>query len=213
MKVKICGITNIEDALLCETLGAEALGFIFYKGSKRYISPETAHEIIKSLSAFIMKVGVFVNESHEEINKIAFEAKLNTVQLYSEESPKTINNILLPVIKSFRVDDNFDYGILENYPDTFYLLDTYSKIEYGGTGKAFNWVKIPNRYKNKIILAGGVSIDNLEEIYTKIKPAAIDLSSSLESEPGKKDKQRVKEFFNKLSELRRKDCAIGSNCR
>jgi phosphoribosylanthranilate isomerase len=206
LKVKICGITNIEDALLCETLGAEALGFIFYKGSKRYIPPETANEIIKSLSPFIMKVGVFVNESHEEINKIAFEAKLNTVQLYSEVFPRTINDISLPVINAFRVDDNFDYKILENYPNTYCLLDTYSKTHHGGTGNIFDWKKIPGKYKNKIILAGGVSFKNIEEIYTNIKPVAIDLSSSLESEPGRKDKEKVKEFFNKLSELRRKVC-------
>ena len=206
MKVKICGITNTEDAIMCESSGAHALGFIFYKGSKRYISPEAAYDIIQSLSPFTMKVGVFVNELPETINKTALTAKLNAIQLHSEEPPDTINSILLPVIKSFRVDDNFDYGILKNYPNIFYLLDAYSKSEYGGTGNTFNWAKIPNNYKNKIILAGGVSIDNLEEIYTKIKPAAIDLSSSLESEPGKKDKQKVNEFFNKLSELRREAC-------
>ena len=206
MKIKICGITNTEDALLCESLGANALGFIFYKGSKRYTPPEAAYEIIKSLSPFTMKVGVFVNESSETINKIALTAKLNAVQLHSEESPEAIANISLPVIKSFRVDDNFDYKILENFPDTYYLLDTYSISEYGGTGKTFDWGKIPDKYKSKIILAGGVSIENLEEIYTKIKPAAIDLSSSLESEPGKKDKEKVKRFFEKLNELKGKTC-------
>ena len=205
MKVKICGITNIEDALLCESLGADALGFIFYKGSKRYIPPEAAYEIIKSLSPFTMKVGVFVSESSETINKIASTAKLNTVQLHSEESTEIIN-ILLPVIKSFRVDDNFEYEILEQYKSAYYLLDTYSKTEFGGTGKVFDWEKIPDKYKSKIILAGGISIDNLEEIYTRVKPAAIDLSSSLESEPGKKDKEKVKRFFEKFNEVKGKTC-------
>jgi phosphoribosylanthranilate isomerase len=206
MKVKICGITNIEDALLCEELGADALGFIFYKGSKRYISPEAACKIIKLLSPFTMKVGVFVNEPPENINKTAFTAKLNAVQLYGEESNDTINKISLPVIKSFRVDNNFDYRIMENYPDTYYLLDTYSKTGYGGTGEIFDWGKIPGKYKSKIILAGGVSIENLEKIYTQIKPSAIDLSSSIESEPGAKDKEKVIRFFEKLNELRGKTC-------
>jgi phosphoribosylanthranilate isomerase len=206
MKIKICGITNLEDALLCESLGADALGFIFYKNSKRYIAPENAYEIIKFLTPFTMKVGVFVNEPDSVTNNIACTAKLNAVQLHSDELPESINKITLPVIRSFRVDENFDYQALENFPDVYYLLDTYSKTEYGGTGKVFNWENIPGKYKNKIILAGGVSVDNLEEIYTKIKPAAIDLSSSLESEPGKKDPERVKEFFKKLNELKGRSC-------
>jgi phosphoribosylanthranilate isomerase len=206
LKVKICGITNLEDAIMCETSGSDALGFIFYNGSKRYISPDTAREITKSLSPFTMKVGVFVNETIENINKTAVEVKLNVVQLHCDEYPERINNISIPVIKAFRVNDNFNYGILENYPDSYYLLDTYSNTGYGGTGKIFNWGKIPTKYKSKIILAGGISIENLEEIYTIVRPAGIDLSSSLESEPGKKDKEKVKKFFNKLNELKEKIC-------
>jgi phosphoribosylanthranilate isomerase len=153
-----------------------------------------------------MKVGVFVNETQEAINDISFIAKLNAVQLHSEESPDSIKNISLPVIKSFRVDDNFDYNVLKSCRDTYFLLDTYSNTQYGGTGKVFNWDSIPAEYKNKIILAGGVSIENVEEIFTKVKPAAIDLSSSLESGPGKKDKEKVKRFFEKLNELKGKSC-------
>jgi phosphoribosylanthranilate isomerase len=206
LKVKICGITNLEDAIMCEMSGSDALGFIFYTGSKRYIPPDRAREIAKSLSPFTMKVGVFVNESIENINKTAVEVKLNLVQLHCDEYPERIKNISTPVIKAFRVNDNFNYGILENYPDSYYLLDTYSNTGYGGTGKIFNWGKIPTKYKSKIILAGGISIENLEEIYTIVRPAGIDLSSSLESEPGKKDKEKVKKFFNKLNELKEKIC-------
>ena len=206
MKIKICGITNIEDALLCEALGADALGFIFYKESKRYIAPPNAFEITKLLSPFTMKVGVFVNESSGNINQIASEIKLNTIQLLSVETSESTWKISLPIITSFRVDSNFDYGILEDYPNNYYLLDTYSKTEYGGTGKVFDWKKIPDKYKSKIILAGGISIDNIEEIYTKVKPAAVDVSSSLESEPGKKDPEKVKAFFKKFNELKGKTC-------
>jgi phosphoribosylanthranilate isomerase len=206
LKIKICGITNLEDALLCESLGANALGFIFYKGSKRYISPEAANEISKSLSPFTMKVGVFVNETPDTINNISSIAKFNAVQLHGEESSDSIKNISLPVIKSFRVDDNFDYNVLKSYRDTYFLLDTYSNTEFGGTGKVFNWENIPVEYKNKIILAGGISIENVEEIFIKVKPAAIDLSSSLELEPGKKDKEKVKRLFEKLNGLKGKSC-------
>jgi phosphoribosylanthranilate isomerase len=203
IKVKTCGITNLEDALLCESAGADALGFIFYKKSKRYIEPGSFKGIIKHLSPFIMKVGVFVNEHSDFINDTAADLNLNAVQLHGEESLETVKKINFPVIKSFRINNGFDFSILEKYPGVSFLFDTYSKIEYGGTGKVFNWELIPNELKCKIILAGGISINNIDDIFNNIKPAAVDLSSSLEAEPGKKDKEKVKEFFKKINHLRR----------
>lgn len=205
-RVKVCGITLMEDALLCEALGADALGFIFYKKSKRYITPEKASSIINSLSPFTMKVGVFVNEPPEMINEIAFNLKLNAVQLHGDETPADAEKIFLPVIKSFRISGSFDFTVLNNYKNVFYLLDAFKHDEYGGTGSSFNWESIPEILRNKIILAGGVSEDNLEIIFKNIKPAAIDLSSSLEIEPGKKDKEKVKRFFNKLNSLKENIC-------
>ena len=203
MKIKTCGITNLDDALLCESEGADALGFIFYKKSKRYIEPELVKNIVMHLSPFTMKVGVFVNESVDFINKTASELNLNAVQLHGEESPDIIEKINLPVIKSFRINNEFDFSILEKYSNNSFLFDTYSDSGYGGTGEVFNWKLIPEEIKSKIILAGGISIDNIADIFTNIKPAAVDLSSSLESEPGKKDKDKVKEFFKKINYLRR----------
>lgn len=203
MKVKICGITNIEDALLCESLGTDALGFIFYKGSKRFVEPEEAEKIISKLSPFTVKAGVFVNSSSEEINKTATEVKLNVVQLHGDESPDIISKIKFPVIKSFRINNGFDFSILKKFEKTSYLFDTYTEKEYGGTGKSFNWKIIPGELKSKIILSGGISISNIEEIYKNIKPSAVDLSSSLEVEPGKKDSKKVEEFFKKVNHLRR----------
>ena len=203
MKIKTCGITNLDDALLCESEGADALGFIFYKKSKRYIEPELVKNIVMHLSPFTMKVGVFVNESVDFINKTASELNLNAVQLHGEESPDIIEKINLPVIKSFRINNEFNFSILEKYSNNSFLFDTYSDSGYGGTGEVFNWKLIPEEIKSKIILAGGISIDNIADIFTNIKPAAVDLSSSLESEPGKKDKDKVKEFFKKINYLRR----------
>jgi phosphoribosylanthranilate isomerase len=202
LKVKICGITNVEDALLCESLGADALGFIFYKGSKRFVEPEAAEKIISELSPFSLRVGVFVNSSPEEINKTAKVVKLNAVQLHGDETPGMVSEINFPVIKSFRISNGFDFSILKDFQNVSYLFDTFSEKEYGGTGKTFNWELIPGELRNKIILSGGISIENIEEIYKKIKPAAIDLSSSLESIPGKKDNRKVKEFFKKINYLR-----------
>jgi phosphoribosylanthranilate isomerase len=202
LKVKVCGITNLEDALLCEAEGADALGFIFYNKSKRYIKPHTTKEIIKYLSPFTMKVGVFVNESPDFINETAGNLRLNAVQLHGEEAPDTVNRINFPVIKSFRINGEFDFSIVKQYPVSSFLFDTFSNSEYGGTGKTFNWKLIPDELKSKIILAGGISINNIEEIVNNFKPAAVDLSSSLEDRPGKKDKEKVKEFFNKIKNLR-----------
>ncbi len=203
MKIKICGITNIEDALAAESFGADAVGFIFYKKSNRYVAPEQVEHIIKTLSPFTTKVGVFVNETFEIINKISKQTGINVVQLHGDENLHIMKSILLPVIKTFRVDDNFDYNKLNQYQEYSILLDAYSEKNYGGTGNKLNWEKIPFKIKNKIILAGGISSDNIEIIYKNINPAAVDLSSSLEKTPGKKDKKKMEKFFNKVNLIRR----------
>jgi len=198
VKVKICGITNLEDALLCEKLGADALGFIFYDKSKRYIQPNSAADIIKILSPFTLKVGVFVNEIPENINAISILAGLNIVQLHGDETPKQIDEINLPTIKAFRVSDDFDFDILNDYKNCYFLLDTYSISEYGGTGNTFNWDLIPKDLKDKIILSGGISSSNIQKIIKEVNPYAIDVSSSLEEFYGKKSQEKLIEFFNNL---------------
>lgn len=203
MKIKICGITNIDDALAAESLGADAIGFIFYEKGKRYVAPETIRDITNVLSPFTIKVGVFVNESSEIINTKSKLAGINVVQLHGNEKQDIINSISLPVIKVFRVDENFDYKMIDQYNGCSILLDTYSEKSYGGTGKQFDWEKIPAKIRNNIILAGGVSLENIEFIYKNINPVAVDLSSSLEITPGKKDKNKMEKFFNKVNQLRR----------
>lgn len=202
MRVKICGITNKEDALLAEKLGANAIGFIFHKKSKRYVLPEIASEIIKILSPFTIKTGVFVNEEAAEINTISSQIKLNAVQLHGDEAPDIIEKIDFPVIKSFRIKGDFDFAVLNKYINVSFLFDSYSIEEYGGTGKNFNWHLIPKELDGNFILAGGISGDNIEEIINKINPKAIDVSSSLEKSPGIKDHKKVEVFFNKINSLR-----------
>ena len=202
MRVKICGITNTSDALICQRQGADALGFVFYHGSKRYIAPDQAQQITAGLSPLIMKIGVFVNESAKMINKIATQIGLNAVQLHGEEPPDYVTKIHLPVIKSFRVDPEFDFSKLKDYQNCYYLLDTFSAQEYGGTGIAFNWQRIPEELRQSIILAGGISTDNIDVIYREIKPVAIDISSALEEYPGKKDPEKIRQFMNKYKSLK-----------
>jgi len=203
VKVKICGITNLGDAQLAVNCGTDALGFIFYERSKRYIAPEKAKEIIASLPFFVVKVGVFVNERVEKVNKIAKDIGLNAVQLHGNETIVYCKQITHPIIKAFRVDEDFDFYIIDQYSDYQIMLDTYSSKEHGGTGATFNWETIPAQLKKEIILAGGISENNIEEIYANVKPQAVDLSSSLEIEPGKKDHNKVKTFLNKLNNLRK----------
>ncbi len=206
MKVKVCGITNLDDALLSEQLGSDALGFIFYNKSKRFIEPGKAKKIIEQLSPFTLKVGVFVNEVPEIVNKVAAELKLNFVQLHGDEDEAYISKIIYPIIKCFRVNEEFNFSTLQKVNTSAFLLDTFSNKEYGGTGKSFNWKLIPENLKHKIILAGGVSSKNIETIFDMINPVAVDLSSALEKEPGKKDIQKLKEFFNQINFIRSRKC-------
>lgn len=204
VKVKICGITNIEDALLAEQLGADAIGFIFYKPSKRHISPGDAKLISQKLSPFTLKVGVFVNETADDINRVASEVKLNLIQLHGNEKPELISSLVLPAIKSFRISEVFDFSILNKYPAMSFLFDTFSKDEFGGTGKSFDWNMIPSTIREKSIIAGGITSANVEEIITKINPYAIDVSSSLEESPGKKNSNKMTNLFKIINQSRSK---------
>lgn len=202
MKVKICGITNLPDALFCESAGADVLGFIFYKNSKRFIKPTTAAKIMKELTPFSVKVGVFVNEDYERVNELANKLRLNCVQLHGEEDQDYIDKISVPVVKSFRIYPGYEFFKLRQFKNITPLLDNYKEGVFGGTGSQFDWCEIPNDLRENVILAGGVSAENIETIIKEIKPYAVDLASSLESEPGIKDKSKVCVFFNKLNEIR-----------
>lgn len=205
MKVKICGITNAEDALLCEARGADMLGFIFYNKSKRFVDYTSAGEIIRMLSPHTKKVGVFVNEPAQKINEIAGMLNLSAVQLHGDETPEEISKIIYPVIKSFRMKEGFDFSLLESYGSARALLDSFTMGSYGGTGKSFNWELIPTNIRQRIILAGGVSASNIGFIYSSIMPYAVDLSSSLEKNPGEKDHRKVEEFFDVLKSLKEQE--------
>jgi len=202
MKVKICGITNLDDALICEKEGADAIGFIFYRQSKRYILPKDAAEITEKLSPFTAKVGVFVNEEVSVITEIVEKTNINIVQLHGDENEYYCMQIKLPVIKGFRIREGFDFDRITKYNNVNYLLDSFAEKNYGGTGSSFNWELIPMNLKNKIILSGGISEKNIEYIFKNISPSAVDLSSSLESKPGKKDERKIKSFFRKFNSLR-----------
>ncbi len=203
MKVKICGITRLEDALLAVELGAWALGFIFYKKSPRFIEPLKVKEIINELPKEIKKIGVFVNSSLTEMVSIAEVTGITTFQLHGEESPELCNSLPKEVVKAFRPGNIEDLKTMENYKGiSTFLIDAKVSGEYGGTGKMAN-LELAKKAKiyGNIILAGGISSENIINVINEVKPFAVDLSSSVEDAPGIKSHFKMRELFR---EVRRK---------
>jgi len=195
VKVKICGITNLEDALLAVKWGADALGFIFAPSPRR-VGVEVAKEIISHLPPFIITVGVFVNERRERVAEIAEYLHLHVLQFHGEETPQYCQGFPQKVIKSFRVKDEGILEVIPRYRVDAYLLDTYSPSSWGGTGKTFNWeiAKDAKRY-GRIILSGGLNPDNVQEAIKVVSPYAIDVASGVEESLGKKDPEKLKSFI------------------
>jgi phosphoribosylanthranilate isomerase len=203
--VKICGITNFEDAINSVESGADMLGFVFYKGSKRYIEPEKSAEIIREISSFALCVGVFVNNDVEEIKRIIDQTMIDVVQLSGDESPDVCEKLksYVKVVKSFKVGDNFSEKILQNYDVDYVHFDTFVDGEFGGTGKTFNWDKIVGlSEKYKVILSGGLNSENVKDAILKVKPYAVDVSSGVEDFPGKKNFEKIKKFIENAKSVK-----------
>ena len=200
-KVKICGITNLEDARLCQKLGADALGYNFYKRSKRYVMPSRARSISDQLDETVSKFGIFVNEKVEDILKAANLAKIDVIQLHGEESPEFIANLRkeanLLIVKAFRVASDFDRSILEDYDLDGVLLDSYSEKEHGGSGKTFDWSRVAAIANGEmhVYLAGGLGPHNVAEAIKTVRPFAVDVASGVETAPGKKDSAKLEAFI------------------
>ncbi len=202
MKVKICGITNNDDALLSAELGADAIGFIFVKESPRYITPYDARKIIKLLPPFITPVGVVADATREEISDLIKATGIHCLQLHGSEPPDFCAVTSVPAYKSFRINDGFDMQILFDYKVPAYLLDTYVEGTIGGTGKTFDWdIAVKAKTFGKIILSGGLTPENIAEAVKKVQPYAVDLNSGVESAPGKKDKNKLERVFKIIRSL------------
>ena len=199
VKVKICGITSYEDARAAVEAGADALGFVFYDKSPRFINPVRAAGIISKLPPFIQTVGLFVNEETEQVNWTADYCGIDVVQLHGDETPEDCLELKRRVIKAFRIQKIISIDPLEKYQDyqvSGYLLDAWSPDAYGGTGRTFNWelARAAKQY-GPVILAGGLTPDNVAEAIRVVKPYGVDVSSGVEAAPGKKDAEMVREFI------------------
>jgi phosphoribosylanthranilate isomerase len=201
IKVKICGITNLDDALLSVDAGADALGFVFYGASPRYVSPEQAARIIRQLPPFIQTIGLFVNESLSLINDTADACGLDIIQLHGEESPQFCAGVRRRVIKALRVKNSISLEPMTSYRVSAFLLDAWSPSEPGGTGQTFNWdIAADAARRGVIVLAGGLSPDNVANAIRQVRPYGVDVSSGVESAPGVKDAAKIREFIRKAKE-------------
>ncbi len=204
IQTKVCGITNISDALFSIKCGASALGFVFYKKSERYISYNDAFDVIKYLPPGTAKIGVYVNEDAKMVNDSSKKLNLDYVQLHGDESATFCKDINFPIIKAFRIkDDSFKSQVLK-YNVSVFLFDTFTKKDYGGTGKIFNWELIKQGFQRPFIHSGGLNINNVLDAINVTNPDAIDISSGLEDYPGKKDHEKIFEFFKLIRNTSKK---------
>ena len=199
VKVKICGITSLDDALTAVEAGADALGFVFYSASPRHVFPVQAAEIICRLPPFVQTVGLFVNEDQATVNSTADQCGLDVVQLHGEETPEYCTSIRRRIIKAFRVKDFTTLDSLLPYKVAGYLLDAWSPAAHGGTGKTFNWEIAAEAAKrgHRIILAGGLTPENIAESIRQVHPYGVDVSSGVESAPGCKDPFKIRLFIER----------------
>jgi phosphoribosylanthranilate isomerase len=195
-KVKICGITNIDDARHAAACGADALGFVFYAKSPRCITPEQARSIIAALPPFIATVGLFVNEEPEQIRYVADFCGLDVLQLHGDEPPEGCSFPQRRVIKALRVKDEASLAEHELFRVSGLLLDAWVAGSYGGTGESFNWnLAAAVASQRSVILAGGLTAENVAEAVRAVRPYGVDVSSGVESLPGCKDPQKVADFI------------------
>ncbi|MDD5281113.1 MAG: phosphoribosylanthranilate isomerase [Candidatus Omnitrophica bacterium] len=198
VKVKICGITNLEDALASLFSGADAIGLVFYKKSPRYISPLKARNISRILPKKIIRVGVFVDEDIKTVKRIARFCGLDMLQFHGHEPAAYCRKFKgYKIIKAFPVKEGVDLFKISEYRGCGCLFDTYSKKLPGGTGKKFNWYLLKNldKIKNPVFISGGLTAANVRKAIKLLKPDWIDVSSALESKPGKKDHKKIKQFI------------------
>lgn len=196
VRIKVCGITNARDALAAVEAGADALGFMFFEQSARHIPGGAAAAIIRELPPFIARVGVFVNPTEAAVRACIQQTGIDTLQFHGDEPPAFCRLFGLKAIKAFRVQDESSLLALPGYAQETWLLDSYMPGQLGGTGKKFNWdlARSAVRLNGRVILAGGLTPENVAEAVKQVRPYAVDVSSGVESAPGKKEMAKMSAF-------------------
>ncbi len=200
-RVKICGITTLEDALHATACGADALGFVFYAGSPRCVDPDRARGIIAELPPLITTVGLFVNEDPAKIREIVEYCGLTVVQLHGDETPDQCNLPPFRVVKALRLEPDAELSTFSGYPVSALLLDASVPGQFGGTGQRCDWdtaARVAERHR--VILAGGLTPDNVAQAVCRVRPYGVDVSSGVERQPGQKDPEKVARFIRQAKE-------------
>ncbi len=202
-RIKICGITRPQDAILAAKLGANAIGLVFYAKSPRNVSIEQAQAIIEALPPFVTTVGLFVNPELEFINTILNKIPIDRLQFHGEELPDFCQSFRKPYLKALRMKPKANvHEFFENYTKaSAILLDAYVQGVKGGTGTTFDWQQIPNNLSKPIILAGGLTVNNVAQAISKVKPYAVDVSGGIEKEKGIKDEEKMALFIKEVTKF------------
>jgi phosphoribosylanthranilate isomerase len=200
-RVKICGITRLEDALAAVDSGADALGFVFYAPSPRFVEPAVAEAIIKQLPPFVTTVGLFVNASVDQVQTIMAQTGIDLLQFHGDESPEYCAQFDRPYFKALRMSPDIDV-VAETKRFSLargILLDAYRPGVPGGTGEAFDWERIPSDIDKPLILAGGLDQSNVAQAIRRVKPYAVDVSGGVEAAKGLKDCEKITSFMNEVA--------------
>ncbi len=201
-RIKICGITNVDDAFCAVEAGADALGFVFYEKSPRYARPLKVQRIVAALPPFVTTVGLFVNQSGETIRQIMRLTRLQVVQLHGDEPPAACRLDPYQVIKALPVRDESSLSGAEDYPVSALLLDAWSGKQYGGSGRCFDW-RLAGALSKKLplILAGGLTPENVAAAIRQVGPYGVDVAGGVEDRPGRKNHDKIIQFVNAVREL------------
>ena len=199
-RVKICGITRKEDAVAAATAGADAIGLVFYPKSSRYVTATAAAEIVSELPPFVTTVGLFVNHSADQVNRICDQVELDLLQFHGDESPSDCSQFGKRFIKAVRMAPGRSVTeMMGQYRQaTALLLDSFDADKYGGSGETFDWQRVPKDSDVPLILAGGLNCSNVVEAVTRVQPYAVDVSSGVESAPGIKSADQIIEFVTRV---------------
>lgn len=199
-RVKICGVTRKQDAVAAAWAGADAIGFVFYEPSPRYVTPDAARDLVNALPAFVSATGLFVNPEAQFVESVLSQVPLDLLQFHGDETPEFCDSFGMRWIKAVRVRQSSD--IADAFRDYCHasglLVDAWDPDKYGGTGQAFNWSLIPDSRPLPLILAGGLASDNVSRAVAQVRPWAVDVSGGVERSKGIKDVEKITDFINEV---------------
>ncbi|WP_372971269.1 phosphoribosylanthranilate isomerase [Marinobacter sp.] len=199
-RVKICGVTRKQDAVAAAWAGADAIGFVFYEPSPRYVTPDAARDLVNALPAFVSATGLFVNPEAQFVESVLSQVPLDLLQFHGDETPEFCDSFGMRWIKAVRVRQSSD--IADAFRDYCHasglLVDAWDPDKYGGTGQAFNWSLIPESRPLPLILAGGLASDNVSRAVAQVRPWAVDVSGGVERSKGIKDVEKITDFINEV---------------